>query len=366
VTLGVGLIGLSAERGWAAAAHVPALWAVPGVELVACSASTLDNARLAAAKHDVPVACADAVALAEHPDVDLVVVTVKVPHHAELVGHALAAGKRVLCEWPLGNGTAQAEAMAAAAAGGPGAWVGLQARACPALHLLADLIRAGEIGEVLSTTLVSVGEQWGPTVPAGNEYLLDPANGATMLSIPFGHAVDALTHILGEFTEISATMATRRTRVTAANGSPLAMATPDQIAVNGTLDNGAVASIHVRGGRTAGLRFHWEITGSDGEFVVVGKHGHLQFGLIEVFRSTDGRPLEPVWVPHEYEATPGDPSSLSYTVAQAYAGLVKDVNDGGHRTPTFADAVVRHRMLDAVERAAATGTRQRWVPSGGH
>jgi predicted dehydrogenase len=151
--------------------------------------------------------------------------------------------------------------------------------------------------------------------------------------------------------------------VTAANGATLPMTAADQIAVTGTLENGAVAAIHVRGGRTAGLRFHWEITGSKGEFVVVGKHGHLQFGLIELFRSTDGGPLEPVWVPAEYEATPGDPASLSYTVAQAYAGLVKDVADGGHRTPTFADAVVRHRMLDAVERAAATGTRQRWVES---
>jgi predicted dehydrogenase len=359
VTLGVGLIGLSAERGWAAAAHVPALWAVPGVELVACSASSLDNARLAAAKHGVPVACADAASLAAHPDVDLVVVTVKVPHHAELVAHATAAGKRVLCEWPLGNGTAQAEAMARAAADGPGAWVGLQARACPTLHLLADLIGAGEIGEVLSTTLVSAGEQWGRTVPAGNEYLLDPANGATMMTIPFGHAIDALTHILGEFTELSATTATRRPVVTAANGATLSMTAADQIAVTGTLENGAVAAIHVRGGRTAGLRFHWEITGSEGELVVVGKHGHLQFGLVELFRSTGGGPLESVWVPPEYELAAGDPASLSYTVAQAYAGLLKDIADDGHRTPTFADAVQRHRMLDAVTRAAATGTRQR-------
>ena len=32
--------------------------------------------------------------------------------------------------------------------------------------------------------------------------------------------------------------------------------------------------------------------------------------------------------------------------------------EGTHLCPTFADAVTRHRMLDAIEQAAATGQRQ--------
>jgi predicted dehydrogenase len=359
----VGIVGLSADRGWAAGAHVPALREVEGYELVACSASTPQNARAAAAKHGVPIACADAAELAAHPDVDLVVITVKVPYHAELVGHALAHGKRVLCEWPLGANLAQAEEMAAAAADGPGAWVGLQARACPTLLLLRDLVAAGDIGEVLSTTMVSVGELWGAVVPPGQEYTLDPANGATLLTIPFGHAVDAVCHTLGEFAELSATTATRRPTVTRmGDGAPLPMTAADQIAVTGTLRDGAVAALHTRGGSTAGLRFHWEITGSDGEFVVVGRHGHLQFGLVELFRSSPEGTLTPVLGAEKYALAPGDPGSRSYTVAQAYAGLLADLADGGHRTPTFADAVVRHRMLAAVETAAATGSRQAIPP----
>ena len=109
--LGVGIVGLSAERGWAGTAHVPAIRALPGLELRAASASSAASGKLAAEKHGVPIACADAAELAAHPDVDLVVITVKVPYHAELVGHALANGKQVLCEWPLGNGTAEAEAL---------------------------------------------------------------------------------------------------------------------------------------------------------------------------------------------------------------------------------------------------------------
>lgn len=359
MTLGVGIVGLSAERGWAAVAHVPALRSVPGIELRAASASSPSSGKAAAEAHGVPIACEDAADLASRPEVDLVVVTVKVPRHAELVGHALRAGKKVLCEWPLGNGTAEAEAMATyAAAREIGAWVGLQAVASPAIRYAADLVAQGAIGEVLSTTVVSSGEEWGPTVRAGNEYLVDATNGATMLTVPFGHASAALALVLGEFAELSAVLATRRPTVRTATGSELPMSAPDQIAITGTLSNGAVAAIHVRGGRTAGLRFHWEITGSAGELVLTGRHGHLQFGLVELHSAKPGEALTPVAVPSEYERVPGDPTSMSYTVAQAYAGLLADLEDHGHRTPTFADAVARHRLLDAIERAAATGTRQ--------
>lgn len=363
--LGIGIVGLSAERGWAGTAHVPAINAIPGLELRAASASSAASGKLAADKHRVPIACADAAELAAHPDVDLVVITVKVPYHAELVGHALAHGKQVLCEWPLGNGTAEAEALTAqAAAKSLGAWIGLQARATPAIRYAADLVADGEIGELLSTTMVGVGESWGPTVPPANEYLIDLANGATMLTIPFGHAVDALAWTLGEFAEISATLATRRSIVHhASTGEAMTMTAPDQVAVNGTLANGAVFSVHFRGGTTRDQRLRWVITGSEGELVLAGQHGHLQFGMVELLRATgEDKVLSPVEIPGGYELVPQGRGGPAYTVAQAYAGLLRDLEDGGHRTPTFADALVRHRMLDAVVRADETGTRQLYVP----
>src|SRR5439155_1286642 len=53
--------------------------------------------------------------LVNSPTVDVVAVTVKVPHHLELVTAALEAGKAVYCEWPLGNGLKEAETLAALA-----------------------------------------------------------------------------------------------------------------------------------------------------------------------------------------------------------------------------------------------------------
>ena len=363
--LGVGIVGLSAERGWAGTAHVPAINALPGLELRAASASSAASGKLAAEKHGVPIACADAAELAAHPDVDLVVVTVKVPYHAELVGHALAHGKHVLCEWPLGNGTAEAEALTAQAATKDlRAWVGLQARATPAIRYAADLIATGEIGEVLSTTLVGVGGEWGPTVRPGSEYLIDPANGATLLTIPVGHAVDALAWTLGEFAEVSATLATRQPVVHhAVTGEAMTMTAADQVAITGTLATGAVVNVHFRGGTTRDQKLRWVISGTKGELVFVGAHGHLQFGMVELLRGAgEDKVLTPAEIPGGYELIAQGRGGPAYTVAQAYAGLLRDLEDGGHRTPTFADALVRHRMLDAVQRAADTGTRQSCAP----
>jgi predicted dehydrogenase len=72
--------------------------------------------------------------MVSQPDIDVVAVTVKVPHHRELVSAALAAGKAVYCEWPLGRDLDDARPMAALAAEqGVRTAVGLQARQAPAV-----------------------------------------------------------------------------------------------------------------------------------------------------------------------------------------------------------------------------------------
>src|SRR4051812_2055133 len=100
-TIGVGIIGLSASRGWAAQAHLPALAAVPGFEVRALSASSAASAQAAAEKYGIPLVVRSAEALACRDEVDLVVVAVKVSHHRKLIRPALEAGKMVFCEWPL-------------------------------------------------------------------------------------------------------------------------------------------------------------------------------------------------------------------------------------------------------------------------
>src|SRR5438094_10116347 len=133
-TLGVGIVGVSPDRGWAATAHIPALRALPHYEIRALSAHTAESARAAGEAFGVSEVFSDHEQLVTRPDIDLVAVTVRVPHHRELVSAALAAGKAVYCEWPLGRDLDDARAIAALAAErGVRAVVGCHAREATAI-----------------------------------------------------------------------------------------------------------------------------------------------------------------------------------------------------------------------------------------
>src|SRR3989454_9400696 len=156
-TLGVGIIGVNPVRGWAATAHIPALRALPNYEIRALSGHSAKAAREAGEVFGVSAVFSDHQQLVAHPDIDVVAVTVKVPRHRELVSAALAAGKAVYCEWPLGRDLDDARAMAGLASEqGVRTVVGLQARQAPAIQFVRELLSDGYVGEILSTTMVGV------------------------------------------------------------------------------------------------------------------------------------------------------------------------------------------------------------------
>src|SRR5881398_2289679 len=112
----VGIIGANPDRGWAAQAHIPALKSLSDdFEITALSTSRRDSADAAGKLFGVPVAFDNHQDLVSRADVDVVAITVKVPHHFELATAALNGGKAVYCEWPLGNGLSEAATLAALA-----------------------------------------------------------------------------------------------------------------------------------------------------------------------------------------------------------------------------------------------------------
>ncbi|MFF4902710.1 Gfo/Idh/MocA family protein [Streptomyces sp. NPDC001068] len=355
--IGVGIVGLSARRGWASQAHLPALRQLGGFELRALSASSAASARQASEKYAVARSFGTARELAEADDVDLVVVTVKVPDHREIIQSALAAGKMVFSEWPLGNGLAEAEELAATAADrGLRTFTGLQALSAPVVRYLRDLVADGYVGEVLSTSLVASGGGWGAVFPENGTYLLDRANGATMLTIPFGHAMAGLTMVLGDVEKVTAVTATRHREVRdPQSGQVYRPNVADQVVLAGVLSSGAVACVHYRGGTSRGTNFHWEINGTDGDLVVTGDMGHLQLGefSIDGAHGSDARPIR-LTVPERYfdpalQELRGTPA---YNVGAAYAQIQRDLTQGGSEVPDFAHGARHHRLLDRIERAA--------------
>jgi predicted dehydrogenase len=358
----VGIIGANPDRGWAAQAHIPALTSLSDeFEITALSTTRRESAEAASELFGVPAAFDNHQELVNSPAVDVVAVTVKVPYHLELATAAIEAGKAVYCEWPLGNGLNEAETLAALAKKqGVLAVTGLQARSAPAVAYVRDLIEQGYVGEVLSSTLVGSGMGWGPTVEPFNAYLNDKKNGATMLSIALGHAADALCYCLGEVRELSATMAMRRkTFAIAGTSESKPMNAEDQVGVTGLLEGGAAVSIHYRGGVSRGTNLLWEINGSEGDLQLTATGGQAQIWELDVRGGKGAQSsLELLPVPDEYRWAPPQVPGPSTNVAQAYAHFARDYRDGTHLCPTFEDAVTRHRMLDAIETAAATGQRQ--------
>ena len=341
----VGLVGAAADRGWAKRAHVPAIAANDEFSLVAVcnrhrgqadAAREAFGARHAFTSADELVACSD---------VDLVIVAVKVQEHAAIVEAALGAGKNVYCEWPLARDPTEAHDLAAAGRGTE--IVGLQARAAPAVRLVRHVVRSGEIGEVLSATVVGSARGWGATTDPRLAYTEDARNGASMLAIAFGHAVDAFCWVLGELRDLTATLAIRRHEIPV-DGTErvVTRSVHDQVAVTGVLDGGAVASIHYRGGRSAGTNFLWEINGTEGDIVVTASTGQLQMAVPRV-AVAHGRSQQLKDVtPAVNRAVPEEAAN----VAEAYRLLAAGGETG---LAGLADAAARHDLLARVEECAS-------------
>jgi predicted dehydrogenase len=364
-TLRVGIVGASASRGFASIAHIPALQGVPGFEIVAVCTTRQETAEAAAQRYDARLAFTDPAQMAAHPDVDLVTVSVKVPDHYRPVMAAVDAGKHVYCEWPLGRNTEEAMRMLdAAERRGVRHAVGLQGQMSPPINYVKDLIAEGYVGRVLTATMIGCAPNWGAAIDRA--YQADRANGANLMTITGGHQIDALCHCLGEFRELTAFAVSQRDRIPLeATGELVAKDTPDQLVVNGIVGGknaeGAVVSFQTRGGMTRGTEFLFEVHGNRGDLTLSATTRASMQRQELIVRGAQGaaKELAELPVPAQYRWVPeGLPGDSRYNVAQLYVRLAEAIREEKPATPSFAAAVTRHRLLDAIVRASETGQKQ--------
>jgi predicted dehydrogenase len=300
--------------------------------------------------------------LVTQADIDVVAVTVKVPHHRELVSAALSAGKAVYCEWPLGRDLDDARAMAALAAKQRvQTVVGLQGRQAPAIEFVQELLRDGYVGEVLSTTMVGLSVP-GNVVVNANAYMLDKTNGANLLTIAVGHSLDTLSYVLGEFAELSAMSDLRRPVISIEEtGEQIVKTAADQIAVIGTLASGATASVHVREAVAGGTGFLWEINGTEGTLRVTANAPFPGiFPLTVAAARGANEPVElavPEVLTQKWPALSSLEGAPAFNVGRTYAAFAAEIDNGKHTVADFADAVRRHEVIAAIEMSAASGER---------
>lgn len=353
--LKVAFAGAAAGHGWARDAHLGAVNAVAGVALQAVSARTQPNADAAAHAFGAPQAFGDTLAMVRSPDVDLVAVTVKVPEHRAIVLAALAAGKHVYCEWPLGRDSAEAEEMATAALAATGhAVIGLQGADAPTIRAAAALVASGAIGRPLSLNVVSATGGWGSVVLPGYAYLEDPANGATMARIAGGHTLAAVEAVVGAYAEVSARCTTlsphvmiRGTGEFIDSGEQIVRNIADHMVVTGCHAGGCVSSVEIVGG-APDIPFRFELRGTDGMIEITGGHpGGYQAGVQALQATVAFTPLPAA----PWDALTGPP----HNVAALYARMLDDIASGTHDAPGFDRAVALTRLLETIDRAAADG-----------
>ncbi|MCU1653249.1 MAG: gfo/Idh/MocA family oxidoreductase [Pseudonocardia sp.] len=355
----VGIIGANPDRGWAVSAHIPALRALPEqYRLTAVATSNEDSARRAGEAFGVDHAFADHRRLVEHPEVDLVLVTVKVPAHLELAGAAITAGKHVYCEWPLTVTTEQALKLADAAdAQGVRTAIGLQTRFSPAVARALEVITAGGIGRVNSiTTHITRAKASAATIPGWMAYTLDPAAGAGPLEIHGGHTLDVVRFLAGPLTLRPAVTALANPRYTIAETGDVIEATnPDQYVISGTSAEGATVSVSVHHGVAGPSRARIEISGSDAELLiepVPGASGGAFLG-ISPLRLRAIRTGDADWRDPDLPAWTGQPEWIgvpepALNIARFYQRFAEDLRTGAHLVPDFRAAVEVHQLLDSV------------------
>src|SRR6202795_4451675 len=361
----VGIVGATVTqggRGWGANAHVPALKALLDYELKAVCTSHEDTAKASAAAFGAERAFHRFSDMTAAPDVDLIVVCVRVPGHRDLVMAGLQAGKAVFCEWPLGKTLAEAEEMAGLAGQRSlKTAVGLQARSDPTIRYAADLVREGYIGEVLTANLSTVAQaqlQRGP----GRIWQGVRANGANTLTIAGGHAIDALCAVLGEFAEVSARVSTRIPEWRTLDGTPVTVDAPDSINVVGRMVGGAEVSVNVAAVPSNPGGNRMEIYGREGA-LVIRADGSLSLGPCQMHAGKGKESMASMPLPSKYQLVPeGTPGGPPYNVAQAYARTADALRAGRSFDVDFNLAVKRHTLIDAIERSYATGRSVKLVP----
>lgn len=349
----VGLVGASAVRpGWSSVAHIPGLHAADGIELAAVCTSRPESAAAAGEAYGVR-SFHDVRDLAAHADIDAVSVVVRVPKHHELVMAALDAGKHVFSEWPLGANLAEAQGMATRARrAGVVTAVGLQGRHDPSLTYVKQLHAEGWFGQIVAVNVTMMG---GGALAhsSADAWMGVKANGANFMTIVGGHTIDAITYCLNPFAELSASVATQVPEWRLDTGETIPVDAPDSLIVNGTLDGGAMVSLHAASVPFNAPGWRMEVYGTEGT-VVASTSGLPQITPITLLGARGSDALEELALPSRLidrfpEGPPGN-------VGRAYQHMAEAIRACQAFSPDFAHAEGVHRLLDLIEQSSAEGT----------
>jgi predicted dehydrogenase len=314
-------------------------------------------------------------ALIARDDIDLVDICTPGDTHAEIAIAALEAGKHVLCEKPLANTVAEAEAMTAAAdraaAHGVRAMVGFTYRRVPAIALARQLVADGRLG-TLHHVRAQYLQDWIVDPQAPMSWRLDKSKaGSGALGDIGAHIIDLAQFITGDTIErVSGRLRTfveerplpsEHSGLSGTAGTGMGTVTVDDAATflaefrGGAM--GVFEATRFANGRKNAIRI--EINGSAGSLAF----DFEDMNLLHFFDGTEDagtagfRRILVTEAQHPYVGAwwpPGHLIGYEHGFTHQVVDLVNDIAAGNAPTPSFADGLRVQRVLAAVETSSDT------------
>jgi predicted dehydrogenase len=373
--VGYAFMGAAHSQAWRNAHRFFDLPAVP--ELVVLCGRDREAASAAAAKLGWQESATDWRDVVARDDIDVVDVSSPGDTHRDIAVAALEAGKHVLCEKPLANTVAEAEEMTQAAEAarerGVHSMVGFNYRRTPALALARDLVASGRLGRIHHIRAQYL-QDWivDPEFPLVWRLQKDKAGSGALGDIG-AHVIDLAHFLTGERLEgVSGTLerfVERRplpeqaSGLSGSGGSETGEVTVDDAAAFfGRTESGALATFEATRfatGRKNAMRI--ELNGSDGSLafdferlnelgVYDGTVDPSDAGFRRILVTEADHPYAGAWWP------PGHGLGYEHTFVHEVADFVRDVCAGRPPSPSFADGLYVQRVMDAVERSAASAS----------
>ncbi|GAA4003369.1 Gfo/Idh/MocA family oxidoreductase [Allokutzneria multivorans] len=310
--------------------------------------------------------------LVAREDIDLIDICTPGDTHAEIAIAALDAGKHVLCEKPLANTVAEAEAMAEAAeralSRGVYATVGFTYRRVPAIALAAKWLWEGRVGCVRHVRAQYL-QDWLTDADAPLSWRLRKEKaGSGALGDIGAHIIDLVQHLTGEsVTGVSAMTETFVRQRPLASGDGFGEVTVDDAAVFlGRLSGGALATFEATRfatGRKNAIRL--EINGTEGglafdfeDMNVLWWHDATaepaEAGYRRIVVTEPEHPYLAGWWP------PGHGLGYEHAFTHQALDLLDAIAQARQPAPSFTEGLGVQRVLDAVQVSAADESR--WTP----
>jgi predicted dehydrogenase len=378
--IGHAFMGNAHSQAWRTAPHFFDLPAHP--EMAVVVGRDAGRAAEAAARLGWAGSSTDWREVVARDDIDVIDICTPGDTHAEIAIAALEAGKHVLCEKPLANSVAEAEAMTAAAEAarsrGVRSMVGFTYRRVPAIALARELVAEGRIGDIRHVRAQYL-QDWIADPEAPLSWRLDKEKaGSGALGDIGAHIIDLTQHITGtRITELTGRLETFvKERPYAAGDTSGSLGGGGTTTERGpvTVDDAAAFLATFAGGAMGVFEATRFASGRKNaiRIEVNGSLGSLAFdfedmNVLEYFDAREDaevagfRRILATESVHPYVAAwwpPGHGLGYEHGFTHQVVDLVTAIADGTDPSPSFADGLQVQHVLAAVESSSDTRTWQ--------